>query len=256
MAAQPTNKDDASIISTRIICPSACRAKTPPQPALDALKEAIQTPGNKIRVKLAGDVLPFLRRLLERAQSSGGSVVLALYELTDPEFLKLLLQNKDRVGIVLSNTSADKSKKVWDTENAPARKQLHTAGVQVQDRMFNNDHIGHNKFAVLLDPHGQPTTVLSGSTNWTPNGLCAQSNNALLIESTDIAAAYYEYWKRLLADKLPTPNPLSAPTNNVQGQVLRNGCTQYRRSLGGHERRRKLTPPDCSGSRHPHPIQR
>src|SRR5262249_42016425 len=115
-------------------------------------QEAIQTPGNKIRVKLAGDVLPFLRRLLERAPSSGGSVVLALYELTDPELLKLLLQNRDRLRIVLSNTSADKSKKVWDTENASARKQLHTAGVQIQDRMFNNDHIGHNKFAVLLDP--------------------------------------------------------------------------------------------------------
>ena len=193
---------------------------------LDALKKAIQTPGNKIRVKLAGDVLPFLRRLLERAQSSGGSVVLALYELTDPELLRLLLQNKDRLRIVLSNTSADKSKKVWDTENASARKQLHTAGVQIQDRMFNNDHIGHNKFAVLLDPHGQPTTVLTGSTNWTPNGLCAQSNNALLIESTDIAAAYYEYWKRLLSDKLPTPKPLSAPTNNVQGQALRRADMQ------------------------------
>jgi hypothetical protein len=33
MAAQPTNKDDASIVSTKIIRPRACRAKTPPQPA-------------------------------------------------------------------------------------------------------------------------------------------------------------------------------------------------------------------------------
>jgi phosphatidylserine/phosphatidylglycerophosphate/cardiolipin synthase-like enzyme len=189
---------------------------------LAALKQAIAQPNNKIRAKLAGDTLPFLRRLLDRAQKEGGSVALALYELTDPELIPLLLQNKDRIRIILSNTSAsDKDKKVWDTENNPVRKQLHDAGVQIQDRMFNNDHIGHNKFAVLLDPHGQPISVLTGSTNWTQNGLCAQSNNALLIDSTEVAAAYYAYWKRLLDDKLPVPNPISAPTKNVQGQALR-----------------------------------
>ena len=193
----------------------------PTQKPLAAIENAIKLQGDLIRVKLAGDALPFLRRLLERAQSENGSVVLALYELTDSELLGLLLQNKDRIKIILSNTSSDKTKKIWDTENEPARQKLHAAGVQIQDRMFNNDHIGHNKFAVLLNTHGQPTTVLTGSTNWTPNGLCAQSNNAALIESSDLAAAYYTYWQRLLADKLPVPTPITARTKNVQGQALR-----------------------------------
>lgn len=188
---------------------------------LDALKDAIKTPGNPIRTKLAGDALPFLRQLLERAEQSSGSVCLALYELTDPELIPLLLKNKDRIKLILSNTSADKTNKVWDTENEPVRQQFHKAGVQIQDRMFNDDHIGHNKFAVLLDSHGQPTTVLTGSTNWTQNGLCAQSNNAAIIESKNLASAYYSYWKRLLADKLPLPKPITARTNNVQGQALR-----------------------------------
>lgn len=188
---------------------------------LDEIKAAINLEGNPIRVKLAGDTLPFLRRLLERAQAEDGSVVLALYELTDAELIGLLLQNKDRIKIILSNTSSDKSKKVWDTENEPARLKLHAAGVQIQDRMFNNDHIGHNKFAVLLDKQGQPVTVLTGSTNWTANGMCAQSNNAALIDSSDLAAAYYAYWKRVLDDKLPIPNPITAPTKNVQGGTLR-----------------------------------
>jgi len=192
---------------------------------LGALKAAIAKPGDPIRTKLAGDALPFLRRMLERAQQEGGSVLLALYELTDPELLSLLLENKSRVRIILSNTSADKSK-VWDTENAPARKQLHAAGIQIQDRMFNNAHIGHNKFSLLLDKNGQPVAVQTGSTNWTQNGLCAQSNNAIIVESTDVAAAYYAYWKRLLADKLPSPNPLSAPSKNVQGAALRSADKQ------------------------------
>jgi hypothetical protein len=75
---------------------------------LSALKTAIAKPTSPIRKKLAGDALPFLRRLLDRAAASGGSVLLALYELTDPELCPLLLANKDRVRIILSNTSSDK----------------------------------------------------------------------------------------------------------------------------------------------------
>ena len=194
---------------------------------LTALKAAIQKPGDPIRTKLAGDALTFLRRILERAQQEGGSALLALYELTDPELLALILQNKDRVRMILSNTSSDKSKKVWDTENSGARTQLHQAGVQIQDRMFNNEHIGHNKFALLLDKNGQPVAVQTGSTNWTQNGLCAQSNNAIIVESSDVAAAYYAYWKRLLADKLPEPTPeISSPSRNVQGPALRTSDKQ------------------------------
>ena len=189
---------------------------------LVALKAAIAKPNDPIRTKLAGDSITFLRALVDRAQSDGGTVVLALYELSDPELCALLLKNAKKIRIILSNTSAsDKAKKIWDTENAPIRKKLHAAGADIQNRMFNNDHIGHNKFAIYLDPTGRPTTVLAGSTNWTQNGLCAQSNNALLIESPDLAKTYYDYWKRLYADKLPDPKPLSAPTRNVQGDPLR-----------------------------------
>jgi len=72
--------------------------------------------------------------------------------------------------------------------------------VEVYDRMVPAQHIAHNKFVLLVDKDGKPTTVLTGSTNWTPNGLCAQSNNAIIIENDDLAQAYSDYWDRLLAD--------------------------------------------------------
>lgn len=197
------------------------QAAYPDKTPLDAAKTAIADTKSPIRRKLAGDARLFLRSLLDRSQEENATVCLALYELTDPELLPLLLENKDRIRMILSNTSADKTKKIWDQENEPARNELHTAGVQIQDRMFNNDHIGHNKFAVLLDSQGQPTSTLTGSTNWTQNGLCAQSNNAVLIESAEVAGAFYSYWKRLLNDKLPLPDPLTEPTRNVQGPELR-----------------------------------
>jgi phosphatidylserine/phosphatidylglycerophosphate/cardiolipin synthase-like enzyme len=82
--------------------------------------------------------------------------------------------------------------------------------------MFNNNHIGHNKFAVWLNP--TPKAVMTGSTNWTPTGLCGQSNNALVLQSADLAKGYNEYWENLLADKFPSPKPLSKAGKSVQVQ--------------------------------------
>ena len=42
--------------------------------------------------------------------------------------------------------------------------------------------------------------MLSGSTNWTSTGLCTQTNNALVIESAEVAQRYIDYWNALKAD--------------------------------------------------------
>ena len=65
--------------------------------------------------------------------------------------------------------------------------------------MLKKGHIGHNKFVVYVDGDG-PQAVLSGSTNWTATGLCAQSNNAIVIESQGLATEYLKYWEALKAD--------------------------------------------------------
>jgi phosphatidylserine/phosphatidylglycerophosphate/cardiolipin synthase-like enzyme len=68
--------------------------------------------------------------------------------------------------------------------------------------MIPKGHIGHNKFMLYVDSGGTPRAVLSGSTNWTDIALCCQSNNALIVEDDQVAAAYYDYWNRLKADTL------------------------------------------------------
>jgi hypothetical protein len=97
-----------------------------------------------------------------------------------------------------------------------------TPGKRLHNRMFNNSkHIGHNKFGVIVSKTGQPLAVLTGSTNWTPTGLCGQTNNAILIEDEKIAAEYLAYWQRLKDDKIPEPVPLSTPNSADQGVGLR-----------------------------------
>jgi len=66
--------------------------------------------------------------------------------------------------------------------------------------MISNGHIGHNKFMVYVDGNDTPQAVLTGSTNWTASALCGQSNNSVIVESSEVAKFYLDYWNRLKAD--------------------------------------------------------
>ncbi|AEW01401.1 hypothetical protein A4D02_05265 [Niastella koreensis] len=189
-----------------------------------SIRAAINDPKSDIRAYLTGDVLDSLTMLMNRAKANPKATLkMALYELDDDELIQSILANKSKVEIVLSNTSLNKTKG-WDAENAPAREKLKTSGVKIYDRMFNNNgHIGHNKFVVYLE-NGKPLSVLTGSTNWTPNGLCAQSNNAVVVDSPELAKHYNDYFERLKKDNagFTVPDPLSVGTNNVQGAAFRS----------------------------------
>ena len=163
-------------------------------PDFKVLTNRIDQPGDPLRTALAGQILEGLQTLLLRAAANGGSVYAALYELTDPELVALLLKNKGLLHLILSNTGTD------DTENQPARQALHDAGTDIIDRFVPSGHIGHNKFMVYVDASGAPQTVLLGSTNWTDTAICAQSNNTLIVESATLAQAYRRYWDRLKDD--------------------------------------------------------
>ncbi|TGV63991.1 hypothetical protein EN803_34840, partial [Mesorhizobium sp. M2D.F.Ca.ET.160.01.1.1] len=106
----------------------------------------------------------------------------------------------------------------WDLGNAPFRKRLHDAGVVVTDRLFNNNHIGHNKFAVYRDAQGDPRAVMTGSTNWTSTGICGQSNNAFVRDDPAMAKVFNAYWERMKTDVFPPPASESAAGHTAQTQ--------------------------------------
>jgi phosphatidylserine/phosphatidylglycerophosphate/cardiolipin synthase-like enzyme len=185
----------------------------------------ISTPGDDIRAYLTGDVLNLLKEQLVRAGAEPGSnLKMAIYELWDEELTELIVAHKDSVELILSNSSKDHRGGHWDGGNGLVRQILtEHLGNRKVDRMFNNGHIGHNKFVVFEDAAGKARSVMTGSTNWTPTGLAGQSNNALLIESPEIAAAFADYWADLLADTghFVQPNPIWEGTKNAQGPDLR-----------------------------------
>lgn len=170
------------------------------KPNAPELLKQIADPANALRASLSGDMVEALTEFADRAKASG-KIYAALYELKDEELIAKLEELGKRLQIVLSDSPATDATTKKDVDsNDPARLRLKvTAGVK-WDRIMPANHIGHNKFLVYVDKAGKPQAVLLGSTNWTSNGLCAQTNNTLVIDHPKVAARYLAYWKQLAAD--------------------------------------------------------
>jgi hypothetical protein len=183
-------------------------------PSISALQPHILDPNDPIRIRLMGQLQEGVTSLLARADKGGGTIHAALYELNDPNGLEKQLQaNPTSRTVILGNEQSPDSDDA-DSEN---RKALKDAGVTVIDRILGKGDIPHNKFMVLSE-NNAPTAVLSGSTNWTSTGLCTQTNNALAIESRDVAQRYMDYWSALKADT----DAAQGEKNKLQSKTLRD----------------------------------
>ena len=172
------------------------------KPSVPALAPHILNPTDTIRINLMGQLQEGVTSLLARADKEGGLIHAALYELNDPDGLEKQLQAnpKSRIVILGNEQSVDpKTKETIEDADSKNRKDLKAAGVSVVDRILGKGDIPHNKFMVLAQ-NNAPVAVLTGSTNWTSTGLCTQTNNALVIESADVAKRYMDYWNALKAD--------------------------------------------------------
>jgi hypothetical protein len=116
-----------------------------------------------------------------------------VYELSDEELIGKLKLMKGRAHVVLSNGS-DKG----GDGNSDAREELKAAHVDVYDRILGSKGLGHNKFAVVVSSKDDKAMkAWTGSTNWSPTGLCTQANNGILFNDPSVAGLYLDQWRRL-----------------------------------------------------------
>jgi hypothetical protein len=174
--------------------------------SLSQFKKAISDENDlTIRTFLSGDLRLALLAELKTALKDGGEVFAALFELSDQELIDALCGVGAHAHVVLANGSITKTKTETSAqartrdENADGRAALEAAGVDVEasNRFLSPGALGHNKFLVRTDKDGKPVTAWTGSTNWTPTGLCTQVNNGLLIEDPAVAQVYLDQWHRL-----------------------------------------------------------
>ena len=171
-----------------------------------------------LRIFLSGELRIALLRLLDSVIANPFySVYLALYELSDKELIDKLVLIKSRANIILSDGSNknDNPPPVYKDENSESRSTLISGGVKVFDRILTSKGLGHNKFLVIIDNRtDSPVLAWTGSTNWSPSGLCTQLNNGVLIENADVAEVYFEHWKKLRDAGNSFPDTLVSSNNN------------------------------------------
>jgi hypothetical protein len=175
---------------------------------LDHAKELISTPGSEWRNRLAGQPLHNVKDFFRQE----GKFYCALYELSDKELIDLLLVQQDAEIILSSSDSNDESR--------PAlHKAMDEGKLKIYDRFMPQNSIGHNKFVVNVDKNGNPKSVWTGSMNWTPTGLCGQTNNVVIINDPLVAEWYLKYWDALR-------NDTDSNGNAMQGSIFRKWCRE------------------------------
>ena len=186
-----------------------------------------------LRDSLSGDMVEAITGFLDKAKTSG-KIYAGLYELGDEQLIQRLEKLKSRLNIILSNSAIkvddeskpkkkDKNGKLKYPQktidgNQDARDRLKETTDHIWDRIMPNGHIGHNKFLIYVDKNGVPQSVLFGSTNWTPTGLCTQTNNTLIIDDINLAKRYLEYWKQMQKDTVSADGDSKA----LQGTTFRS----------------------------------
>jgi phosphatidylserine/phosphatidylglycerophosphate/cardiolipin synthase-like enzyme len=191
------------------------------KPSKKGLLDHIVNPTDTLRASLSGDMVEALTDFVARAKS-GGKLYAALYELHDLELVPLLEKAGKKLSIVLSNAMEQEVRPVGEPKaevdgNQDARDRLTKTASAMFSRMLPNNQIGHNKFVVYVDKTGHPRAVLFGSTNWTPTGLCAQTNNTVVLDNAKVAQRYLDYWRQLKADTQQAKTDPKA----LQGAALR-----------------------------------
>jgi phosphatidylserine/phosphatidylglycerophosphate/cardiolipin synthase-like enzyme len=164
-------------------------------PNKKSLQKNINTPGDKNRNFLSGVLRPALVGLLKQAKKDGVEIYASLYELNDPELIAALKTIGRKCNLILGSGAY---KPGVPDENASVRKDLQlNSSINVHDRLVKSPHFAHNKFVVFCDKQQQPSTLWTGSTNWTVTGLCTQVNNGIVVESPKLALAYRKRWDEL-----------------------------------------------------------
>jgi phosphatidylserine/phosphatidylglycerophosphate/cardiolipin synthase-like enzyme len=162
---------------------------------------------------------------MAKATGRGFGLRIAIYEFQWPAILDAVHDAAGRgadVKVVFDAIENAKEDPVQKNEEAIANAKIEglCQGITVGTIM-------HNKFIVLLQ-NDKPIQVLTGSTNYTENGIFGHLNCAHIVNDAEVASAYLDYWTQLQGDqelkalriwddeKTPAPpNPPEAGTIEV-----------------------------------------
>ena len=152
-------------------------------------------PGSPAYLWLARGLLEAFVAFTKRANGKSYALHGAVYEFQWPEALKAL-KDARKTGAAV--------KIVYDAipgtgPKAANQKAIKSLKMTALCKPRTTGKIMHNKFMVLLK-NNRPIAVWTGSTNLTENGIFGHLNCGHIIEDSDVAAAYHDYWTEIAGD--------------------------------------------------------
>lgn len=211
----------------------------------DDISDNVKLIQEPLRIFLSGELRIAVLKLLDTViQNPFLDIHAALFELSDPELIGKLKQIGSRAHIILTdgaNTKTVGGHTTYVDENKDVRGDLKLAGVNVSDRLLAKEGLGHNKILITVDNRtNKAISAWTGSTNWSPTGLCTQLNNGILLKDPAVAGLYYEYWKKLQqAGSAFTPNLMNFNGNTPK--IVGNLSAWFTRT---EKAAKKVTPVD------------
>lgn len=143
---------------------------------------------------LSRGLLEGILAFIAKASGAGYGLRVAIYEFQWPAVLNALkAASKRGVDVKVVFDDIENAKDDPKTKNEEA---ISTAKLSSVCTGYTNGKIMHNKFIVLLQ-EGKPVEVLTGSTNYTENGIFGHLNVAHVVRDEDLAASYLDFWTEL-----------------------------------------------------------
>jgi len=165
-----------------------------------------------------------LEAFVAQATDASFELRVAAYEFHYLPFLRRLAEAKGRGATVRIVYDRRKDNPGDRNEAMVAEAGLTAAATK---RTKNKSYISHNKFVVLLKD-GQPLAVWTGGTNFSEGGIFGHSNVAHVVEDTQVATAYAQYWDLLAQDlenaelepKVDALSPVPAASSAASGTTV------------------------------------
>lgn len=130
----------------------------------------------------------------EAAEDPSLLLDVAAYHLDAPDVVEALAKVGSRARVSMDWGAEEKQDEPGP--NAAALKILEAAGVTVHKR--EHVSISHNKYIVQKDSSGRGKAVLTGSTNFSVEGMTTQSNQSMIVRNPQLAEAYLCDFERVL----------------------------------------------------------
>ena len=109
-----------------------------------------------------------------------------VYDFSDPEIVRRLVQLKKRLRILIDNSAKHGTS---GSDETKAAKQLSASAGADNVKRHHFTSLQHNKIFIAKRA-GKAFAVFTGSTNYSLRGLYIQANNGLLFADADIAGMY------------------------------------------------------------------